>query len=134
MPEIAFTFESSGDEECEVQFSMTLRKGPAHVKKEEAEISDDEQPVQKQVVGRKELPTSGESRKPRGRKDSRGVWCRPYKKLNDCTEEDIMALDGFGQGYASLLVNKNFKSWQEVADLHGIGPGKLKDLQAHFTI
>lgn len=60
-------------------------------------------------------------------------------KLNEATEEELALLPGVGPRLARTLVKTreergSFKSWDEVDAVAGVGPAKLKTLQAALEL
>ena len=59
--------------------------------------------------------------------------------LNTASLEQLMALPGIGETYASQILERrrqlgSFRNWNEVAIIPGVGPKRLENLQRYATI
>lgn len=61
--------------------------------------------------------------------------------LNRATREQLMAVSGIGATLADLILQermnrgpRGFRSWNQVDQISGIGPSRLKTLQDHFLL
>ena len=58
--------------------------------------------------------------------------------LNQATADDVADLPGIGMAFAGTLIGSRpptgYRSWDEVAEVKGVGPARLRLLQERFTV